>query len=180
MDAANTVFGFLNDQLLKMKWLWDLVRLLVEKIFGMPIDNRAGGSIHFFIYDIIKIFILLSVLIFVISYIQSYFPPERTKKILGGIRGVKGRILGGGNPFAVLLATVVGIPIYADIFGTIPIAEALMSKGAGIGTVLSFYDGGNYFVTSFNDYVKQSDKTQIVGSIYNYCYNWHYNNRICF
>ena len=247
-----------------------------------------GGSIHFFIYDTIKIFILLSVLIFIISYIQSYFPPERTKKILGKIKGIKGNILGallgtitpfcscssipifigftsaglplgitfsflissplvdlaslmilmsffgvkiaiayvivglflavvGGtiidklgleqyvqgyvreiekveaasiemtrkdrisysreqvreiinrvwiyvligvgigaaihnwipqsvvqdivgsnNPFAVLLATVVGIPMYADIFGTLPIAEALFGKGVGIGTVLSF------------------------------------------
>lgn len=271
-----------------MNWLSELTRLLVEKAFGLPISTRLGGSIHFFIYDTIKIFILLSVLIFAISYIQSYFPPERTKKLLGGIRGIKGNILGallgtitpfcscssiplfigftsaglpigttfsflissplvdlasmliltsffgvkfalayvivglvlavaGGtiidklgleryvegyvreiedvdiepeemtksqrvdfakeqvksivkkvwlyifigvgigaaihnwipqsivekvigqnNPFAVLLATAVGIPMYADIFGTIPIAEALIAKGVGVGTVLSF------------------------------------------
>jgi uncharacterized membrane protein YraQ (UPF0718 family) len=291
MNLVNQIFGLLNDQLLKMKWLWELVRLLVEKAFGLSIEDRLGGSIHFFIYDTIKIFILLSVLIFMISYIQSYFPPERTKKILGGIKGIKGNILGallgtitpfcscssipifigftsaglplgvtfsflisspmvdlasflllmsffgikiaaayvvvglilaviGGtiidklkmkkyiedyvwgvknidiesdemtrkerisfaksqvrdiirrvwlyiligvgvgaaihnwipqsviekvigdnNPFAVLLATVVGIPIYADIFGTLPIAEALVAKGVGIGTVLSFMMG---------------------------------------
>lgn len=88
------VFNFLNDQLLKMKWLFDLVELLVEKVFGLSMETRLGGSIHFFIYDTIKIFILLSVLIFLISYIQSYFPPERTRKILGGIKGVKGNILG--------------------------------------------------------------------------------------
>lgn len=288
MNIITQMFGFLNDQLLKMTWLSELVRLLVENIFGLSIKERLGGSVHFFIYDTIKIFILLSVLIFVISYIQSYFPPERTKKILGGIKGVKGNILGallgtitpfcscssipifigftsaglplgitfsflissplvdlasllllmsffgakiaiayvvvglilaviGGtmidklglekyvesyvheienvdaeiieltreerisyskdqvkdiinkvwlyvligvgigatihnwipqsvienvigsnNPFAVLLATVVGIPMYADIFGTLPIAEALFAKGVGIGTVLSF------------------------------------------
>lgn len=288
MNALNTSFGFLNDQLLKMKWLWEIVRILVEKVFSLSIDDKLGGSIHFFIYDTIKIFILLSVLIFMISYLQSYFPPEKTKKLLGGIKGIKGRLLGallgtitpfcscssipifigftsaglplgvtfsflisspmvdlasfllltsffgvkiaaayvllglllaviGGtiidklnmgkyieeyvwsaqnidlepenmtredrisfsknqvkdiinkvwlyillgvgigaaihnwipqsliekvlgvnNPFSVLLATLVGIPIYADIFGTIPIAEALVLKGVGIGTVLSF------------------------------------------
>lgn len=288
MNFISLLFSWLNDQILKMTWLSELVRLLVEKVFGISIKERLGGSIHFFIYDTIKIFILLSVLIFLISYIQSYFPPERTKKILGRIRGIKGNILGallgtitpfcscssipifigftsaglplgvtfsflissplvdlasllilmsffgakiaiayvvvglilavaGGtiidnlkmekyiegyvldikntdaefiemtrqerisysknqvvdiiqrvwiyiligvgigsaihnwipqsvvetvvgknNPFAVLLATVVGIPMYADIFGTIPIAEALFGKGVGVGTVLSF------------------------------------------
>jgi uncharacterized membrane protein YraQ (UPF0718 family) len=288
MGIVNIIFSALNDQLLKMTWLSDLVRLLVEKVFGLSLKDRLGGSLHFFVYDTIKIFILLSVLIFIISYIQSYYPPERTKKILGGIKGVKGNILGallgtitpfcscssipifigftsaglpvgitfsflissplvdigsllilmsffgakiaiayvvvglilavvGGtiidklhmekyiqeyvleikntdaefiemtrkerisysksqvmeiikkvwlyiligvgigaiihnwipesaiqtvlgnkNPFAVLLATAVGIPMYADIFGTLPIAEALVAKGVGIGTVLAF------------------------------------------
>lgn len=281
----------LNDQFLKMQWLWDLVELIVVKGFKMSMDSRIGGSIHFFIYDVIKIFILLSVLIFIISYIQSYFPPEKTRKILGGFKGIKGNILGallgtitpfcscssipifigftsaglplgvtfsflisspmvdiasilllmsffgakiaivyvivglilaviGGtiieklgmekyieeyvwgtrnidiesgemsrkerisfateqlkeifkqvwiyillgvgigaaihnwipqslienilgknNPFSVLIATIIGIPIYADIFGTIPIAEALVAKGVGIGTVLAFMMG---------------------------------------
>ena len=285
------VFTWLNAQLLKMKWLWDLVELLVEKVFGLSMETRVGGSVHFFIYDTIKIFILLSVMIYIISYIQSYFPPERTKKIIGGIQGIKGnilgallgiltpfcscssipifvgfvsaglplgatfsflisspmidlaslmllmsffgtkiaivyvavgvfvailggllinrlkmeeyvesyvwgvenvdieleemtpkdrrdfaknqvkdivsrvwpyillgvgigagihnwvpqhiieRILGEGNPFSVLIATFIGIPIYADIFGTIPIAEALIAKGVGIGTVISFMMG---------------------------------------
>lgn len=288
MDNITQIFSILNDQLLKMTWLSDLIKMLVENVFGISISDQIGGSLHFFIYDTIKIFILLSILIFVISYIQSYFPPERTKKILGGIKGIKGNILGallgtitpfcscssipifigftsaglplgitfsflisspmvdiasllilmsffgakiavayvvfglllavvGGtlidklgledqvqgyvrqinntesvdlemtrqerisyakeqvgeiihrvwlyvligvgigalihnwipqaviekvigndNPFAVLLATAVGIPMYADIFGTIPIAEALIGKGVGIGTVLSF------------------------------------------
>lgn len=285
------IFRFLNDQLLKMKWLWNLVELLVEKLFKLSINSPIGGSIHFFIYDTIKIFILLSVMIYLISYIQSYFPPERTKKIIGGIKGIKGNVLGallgiltpfcscssipifvgfvsaglplgatfsflisspmidlasllllisffgtqigiiyvivgvivaviGGvlidnlkmekyvenyvwgidglevereemtgkerrefsknqvkdivnrvwpyiligvgigagihnwipqsfiekilgdkNPFSVLIATFIGIPIYADIFGTIPIAEALLAKNVGIGTVISFMMG---------------------------------------
>lgn len=288
MNFITQIFNILNDQLLKMTWLYDLVKLLVEKVFRLDYSSKLGGSVHFFIYDTIKIFILLSVLIFAISYIQSYFPPERTKKILGGIKGIKGNILGallgtitpfcscssipifigftsaglplgvtfsflisspmvdlasflllmsffgikiatvyvivglilaviGGtlidklnlekyvegyvkeiedvdveveemtrkerisyskeqikeiinrvwlyiligvgigaiihnwipqsiiqnvigqnNPFSVLLATLVGIPMYADIFGTLPIAEALFGKGVGIGTVLAF------------------------------------------
>jgi uncharacterized protein len=282
------VFNWINDQMLKMKWLFELVEKLVENVFGLSMESKIGGSVHFFIYDTIKIFILLSVLIFLISYIQSYFPPERTKKILGRIRGIKGniigallgtitpfcscssipifigftsaglpigvtfsflisspmvdlaslmllmsffggkiaiayvvvgvvlaviggaiiqklnmekyiedyvwsvesaeleldeltrkdrvdfsrnqvrdiigrvwpyiligvgigatihnwipqsiieKILGENNPFSVLIATLVGVPVYADIFGTIPIAEALIAKGVGIGTVLSF------------------------------------------
>lgn len=288
MNILAMIFGWLNDQLLKMTWLSELVRLLVERVFGLSVNSRLGGSIHFFIYDTVKIFILLSLLIFVISYIQSYFPPERTKKILGGIRGIKGNILGallgtitpfcscssipifigftsaglplgvtfsflisspmvdlaslmllisffglkiaiayvvvglilaviggtliekfrlekyvegyvreienvdaevpemtrkerisyskeqvrdiikrvwlyvligvgigaaihnwipqsfienvvgGNNPFAVMLATVVGIPMYADIFGTLPIAEVLFAKGVDVGTIVSF------------------------------------------
>ncbi|MGB4469620.1 MAG: permease [Tepidanaerobacteraceae bacterium] len=288
MNILAMIFGWLNNQLLKMTWLSELIRLLLEKVFGLSINDRMGGSIHFFIYDTIKIFILLSLLIFVISYIQSYFPPERTKKILGKIKGIKGNILGallgtitpfcscssipifigftsaglplgvtfsflisspmvdlaslmllmsffgakiaiayvvvglilaviggtliekfrlekyvegyvreienvdaevpemtrkerisyskeqvrdiiervwlyvligvgigaaihnwipqsfienvvgGNNPFAVLLATVVGIPMYGDIFGTLPIAEALFAKGVNVGTIVSF------------------------------------------
>jgi uncharacterized membrane protein YraQ (UPF0718 family) len=288
MNLITQIFSFLSDGLLKMTWLSNIIKALVENVFGLSMEERLGGSVHFFIYDIIKIFILLSVLIFAISYIQSYFPPERTKKLLGNIKGVKGNILGallgtitpfcscssipifigftsaglplgitfsflissplvdlasllilmsffgpkiaiayvvvglilaviGGtiidklglekyvegyvkeienvdaelieltrseriayskqqvkdvfhkvwlyviigvgigaaihnwipqsiienvvgnnNPFAVLLATAVGIPMYADIFGTLPIAEALFGKGVGIGTVLSF------------------------------------------
>ena len=96
-------FTWLNDQLLRMNWLSDLVRLLIEKVFGLDMASRLGGSLHFFIYDVIKIFILLSVLIFVISWVQSYFPPERTRRILGGMRGFRanltGALLGTVTPF---------------------------------------------------------------------------------
>ena len=282
------IFEWLNDQILRMEWLKAIVNLLVEKVFRLDLNTRLGGSIHFFIYDVIKIFILLSVLIFIISYIQSFFPPERTKKILGRFKGISANIsgallgtvtpfcscssiplfigftnaglplgvtfsflissplvdlasvlllasifnwkiaiayvvvglilavaggtiigksklekyvepfvfsnkmleieqekltrkdrlvfgkdqvlaiikkvwlyvligvgigalihnwipqdiivmiLGDKNPFSVLLATLVGVPMYADIFGTLPIAEALVIKGVGIGTALSF------------------------------------------
>ena len=88
------IFDFLNNQLLKMEWLSNLVKFLVENVFGLSMADRLGGSLHFFIYDVIKIFILLSFLIFAISYVQSYFPPERTKKILGRFNGFSGNVLG--------------------------------------------------------------------------------------
>ena len=87
------ILKWLNTQLLKMEWLFNLIKLLVENIFGLDIHSRLGGSIHFFIYDVIKIFILLSILIFGISYIQSFFPPERTRKILGRFHGITANIL---------------------------------------------------------------------------------------
>ncbi len=94
---------WLNDQLLRMEWLSDLVCLLVENVFGLAMTSRLGGSLHFFIYDTIKIFILLSVLIFAISWVQSYFPPERTRRILGNMRGFKanltGALMGTVTPF---------------------------------------------------------------------------------
>jgi len=86
-----------------MDWLSYLVRLLVEEVFGLELASRLGGSLHFFIYDVIKIFILLSALIFLISWVQSYFPPERTRRILGGMHGYKanltGALLGTVTPF---------------------------------------------------------------------------------
>lgn len=97
------VLEWLNDQLLRMDWLVYLVRRLVEDVFGLDMSSRLGGSLHFFIYDVIKIFILLSVLIFAISWVQSYFPPERTRRILGGMRGFRanltGALLGTVTPF---------------------------------------------------------------------------------
>lgn len=281
------VLDFLQTEILGMTWLNRLLASLLTAI-GLDINSPWGGSIHFFIYDVIKILILLGVLIFIISYIQSYFPPERTKRILGRFKGLPAnilaallgtvtpfcscssiplfmgftsaglplgvtfsflisspmvdlgslmlltsifgwkiavvyvilglviavlvgtlieklhlenyvedfirtgksvdieqeklkisdrlsysfqqvkntvkkvilyilvgvgigavihnwipqdiivQILGDNNPFGVILATVAGVPMYADIFGTIPIAEALLSKGALLGVVLSF------------------------------------------
>lgn len=281
------IWLFFQNQILGMNWLNELIALLLTSV-GIDINSNIGASIQFFIYDVIKITVLLCVLIFMISYIQSYFPPERSKKILGRFHGIKANIisallgtvtpfcscssiplfigftsaglplgvtfsflisspmvdlgslvllmsifgikiavayvivgliiaviggiviekmhmekyveafimksshvdisspdlskterlqyakeqvietfkkvfpyiligvgigtiihnwipeswiegiLGGNNPFGVILATIVGIPMYADIFGTIPVAEALLAKGALLGTVLAF------------------------------------------
>ena len=128
MEIISTIFGWLNDQLLKMTWLSDLVRLLVEKVFGLPITERLGGSIHFFLYDTIKIFILLSVLIFTISYVQSYFPPERTRKILGRFNGIGGNILGA------LLGTITPFCSCSSI----PLFIGFTSAGLPIGVTFSF------------------------------------------
>ena len=276
---------------LKMTWLNILAGNFVSDVLGLDTKRVLGGAMQFFIYDVVKIFILLSVLIFTISFIQSYFPPERTKKTLEKHKGVKGnilgallgtikpfcscsiipifigfvaarvpigitfsflissplvdlasvimissffgrkvaiiyvlvgiilavigglvidklkmekyieefvmnvpnidkedekmtikgrikysrqqvieiikkvwlailigvgigalihnviprevieKILGNNNPFAVIIATIIAIPMYADIFGTLPIAEALYFKGVGLGTILAFMMG---------------------------------------
>lgn len=281
------IWDFIQNQILGMQWLNVLIGQMLSSM-GLDAASRVGGSVQFFLYDVIKITILLCLLIFMISYIQSYFPPERSKKIMGRFHGIwanciaallgtvtpfcscssiplfigftsaglplgvtfsflisspmvdlgslvllmsifgakvavayvvvgliiaviggtliekmhmenyveefirnassvdidsptlsqKDRleyakeqvistfkkvfpyilvgvgigaiihnwipesmvesVLGGNNPFGVILATLIGIPMYADIFGTIPIAEALLTKGAMLGTVLSF------------------------------------------
>jgi hypothetical protein len=122
------VFEWLNSQLLKMDWLSNLIRLLVEDVFGLDITERLGGSIHFFIYDVIKIFVLLSVLIFIVSYIQSYFPPERTKKILGRFKGTGANILGA------LLGTLTPFCSCSSI----PLFIGFTKAGLPIGVTFSF------------------------------------------
>ena len=281
---------FITEQILGMKWLNTLIGNLLN-LLGLNTAGRIGGSVQFFLYDVVKITVLLCVLIFLISYIQSYFPPERSRKIMGRFRGIRANciaallgtvtpfcscssiplfigftsaglplgvtfsflisspmvdlgslvllmsifgakvavfyvllgliiavaggtlieklhmenhveefirrasavdiasptltqkerllyakeqvaqtfrkvfpyiligvgigavihnwipenrvvaVLGNGNPFGVILATLIGIPMYADIFGAIPIAEALLGKGAQLGTVLAFMMG---------------------------------------
>ena len=122
------IFDFLNNQLLKMEWLSNLVKFLVENVFGLSMADRLGGSLHFFIYDVIKIFILLSFLIFVISYVQSYFPPERTKKILGRFNGLPGNVL------AALLGTVTPFCSCSSI----PLFIGFTSAGLPLSVTFSF------------------------------------------
>ncbi len=122
------IFQWLNDQILKMNWLSDLIKYLIQNIFGLNINERLGGSLHFFIYDTIKIFILLSVLIFVISYVQSYFPPERTKKILGRFNGISANVLGA------LLGTVTPFCSCSSI----PLFIGFTNAGLPLGVTFSF------------------------------------------
>lgn len=122
------IFEWLNNQVLRMDWISNLVKLLVENIFGLNVSDRLGGSLHFFIYDVIKIFILLSVLIFIISYIQSFFPPERTRKILGNFKGITANILGS------LLGTVTPFCSCSSI----PLFIGFTSAGLPLGVTFSF------------------------------------------
>lgn len=124
----NTVFQWINNQFLKMDWLSELVRILVEDLLGLDMADRLGGSIHFFLYDTVKIFLLLSALIFFISYIQSYFPPERTKKILGRVKGLPANIL------AALLGTVTPFCSCSSI----PLFIGFTNAGLPLGTTFSF------------------------------------------
>ena len=122
------IFEWLNNQLLKMEWLYNLVTVLVEQVFGLSTQEQLGGSLHFFIYDVVKIFILLSFLIFTISYVQSFFPPERTRKILGRFNGLTANIL------AALLGTVTPFCSCSSI----PLFIGFTNAGLPIGVTFSF------------------------------------------
>lgn len=306
------MWEFIQNEILGMQWLNRLIGWLLS-LTGLDMESRIGGSIRFFLYDTIKIMVLLGVLILIISYIQSYFPPERSKKILGRFNGLGARIiaallgtvtpfcscssiplfigftsaglplgvtfsflisspmvdlgslvllmsifgwkvaivyvvfglviavaggtlieklhledqvqdfirngkaidlpqeerrfqdrlkyaweqvvstakkvfpyvligvgigaiihnwipeewviaaLGSNNPFGVIIATILGIPMYADIFGTIPIAEALLSKGALLGVVLSFMMGVTTLSLPSMIMLKKAVKPKLLG-----------------
>lgn len=121
------IWNFVQDQILGMEWLESLVSIILKSI-GIDITSRLGGSLEFFIYDSIKILILLIVLIFCISYIQSYFPPERSRKILGKYKGIKGNIVGA------LLGTVTPFCSCSSI----PIFIGFSKAGLSMGVIFSF------------------------------------------
>lgn len=306
------MWNFIQEQILGMKWLNSLIGNLLT-VIGFDITEKIGGTIQFFVFDVIKIVVLLCTLIFVISYVQSYFPPERTKKILGRFHGLTAnliaallgtvtpfcscssiplfigftsaglplgvtfsflisspmvdlgslvllmsifgtkvafcyvvlglliavaggtlieklhlenqveefirnakhidlpiqeltqkerfkysarqvadtfkkvfpyiligvgigafihnwipqdlivKILGNGNPFGVIIATIAGVPMYADIFGCIPIAEALLAKGAKLGVVLSFMMGVTTLSLPSMIMLKKAIKSKLLG-----------------
>ena len=121
------MWEWVSDQVFKMVWLNDLAGRLLE-FFGMSLDSKLGSSLQFFIFDTIKIFILLSVLIFTMGVIQSFFPPEKTKVILGGLKGWKGNILGA------LLGTVTPFCSCSSI----PIFIGFTTAGLPLGVTFSF------------------------------------------
>lgn len=121
------VFGWMNDQLLRMQWLSDLVSEGVSAL-GLDPASRLGGSVQFFVYDVIKIFILLSVVIFTISWAQSYFPPERTRRILGGRSGLW------ANTLAALLGTITPFCSCSSI----PLFIGFTAAGLPLGITFSF------------------------------------------
>ena len=127
MKVIESVFTFIQDQVLGMQWLNDLIGNVLSLV-GLDTNARLGGSIQFFIYDVIKIVVLLCVLIFIISYIQSYFPPERSKKILARFHGI------GANIVSALLGTVTPFCSCSSI----PLFIGFTSAGLPIGVTFSF------------------------------------------
>lgn len=121
------IWSFIQDQILGMKWLNQLIANGLEQL-GLDTGSKLGGSIQFFLYDIIKIMVLLGVLIFIITYIQSYFPPERTKKIIGRFKGLK------ANSIAALLGTVTPFCSCSSI----PLFMGFTSAGLPLGVTFSF------------------------------------------
>lgn len=121
------IWKIIQDQLLGMKWLNDLVGKGLS-IIGLDINSRIGGSVQFFIYDVLKITILLCFLIFIISYIQSYFPPERSRRILGRFEGI------GANILAALLGTVTPFCSCSSI----PLFIGFTTAGLPLGVTFSF------------------------------------------
>ena len=119
--------SFITEQILGMKWLNEFVGRLLSGL-GLDINSRVGSSIHFFLYDVIKIAVLLCVLIFLISYIQSYFPPEKSKKIMGRFHGI------GANCIAALLGTVTPFCSCSSI----PLFIGFTSAGLPLGVTFSF------------------------------------------
>lgn len=127
MQLIKTIWDFIQNQILGMKWLHESVGGLLTAL-GLDLENRWVGSLHFFVYDVIKITSLLCSLIFIISYIQSYFPPERSKKILGRFRGL------GANAIAALLGTVTPFCSCSSI----PLFIGFTSAGLPLGVTFSF------------------------------------------
>lgn len=127
MEVFRTAWSFIQNQIFGMKWLNEVIGNVLGAL-GIDVASRWGGSIQFFIYDVIKIMVLLTCLIFVISYIQSYFPPERTKKILGRFHGI------GANCVAALLGTVTPFCSCSSI----PLFIGFTSAGLPIGVTFSF------------------------------------------
>lgn len=127
MEALKTGWDFFQSEILGMAWLNRLIEDLLTRL-GLDTTTRIGGSVQFFLYDIIKIMVLLGVLIFIISYIQSYFPPERTRKILGRFHGI------GANLLAALLGTVTPFCSCSSI----PLFIGFTSAGLPLGVTFSF------------------------------------------
>lgn len=121
------IFEFIQNNIFKMNWLYNLTGKVL-KLIPFDLNMRLSEAIHFFIYDVLKIFILLSVLIFIVSYIQSFFPPERSKKIMAKFKGISANIV------AALLGTVTPFCSCSSI----PLFIGFTSSGLPIGVTFSF------------------------------------------
>lgn len=127
METLGTIWEFFQNEILGMAWLNRIIGSVLNAL-GLDTSGKIGGSVSFFIYDMIKIMVLLGILIFIISYIQSYFPPERTKKILGRFHGITANII------AALLGTVTPFCSCSSI----PLFMGFTSAGLPLGVTFSF------------------------------------------
>ena len=127
MEQIKSIWDFFQSEVFGMAWLNRWIGSVLDG-FGVDVSSRIGGSIQFFLYDVIKIMVLLASLIFIISYIQSYFPPERTKKILGRFHGI------GANIIAALIGTVTPFCSCSSI----PLFIGFTSAGLPLGVTFSF------------------------------------------
>lgn len=127
IPGLKMIFEFIQNNIFKMNWLYNLTGKVL-KLIPFDLNMRLSEAIHFFIYDVLKIFILLSVLIFIVSYIQSFFPPERSKKIMGKFKGISANIV------AALLGTVTPFCSCSSI----PLFIGFTSAGLPIGVTFSF------------------------------------------
>lgn len=127
IPGLKMVFEFIQNNIFKMNWLYNLTGKVL-KLIPFDLNIKLSEAIHFFIYDVLKIFILLSVLIFIVSYIQSYFPPERSKKIMGKFKGISANIV------AALLGTVTPFCSCSSI----PLFIGFTSAGLPLGVTFSF------------------------------------------
>lgn len=125
------IWDFIQDEILGMRWLNALIGNMLSSA-GLDLDSRLGGSIWFFLYDVIKITVLLCFLIFVISYIQSYFPPERSKKILGHFHGIW------ANCIAALLGTILAFMMAVT---TLSLPSMIMLRKAVKPKLLALFIG---------------------------------------
>ncbi|MGN0487382.1 MAG: permease [Acutalibacteraceae bacterium] len=127
MEAIKTLWNFFQDEILGMRWLNRLIGTILTAC-GLDTTGKIGASVQFFLYDTLKIMVLLGLLILIISYIQSYFPPERTKKILGRFHGI------GANVLAALLGTVTPFCSCSSI----PLFMGFTGAGLPLGVTFSF------------------------------------------
>lgn len=127
IPGLKMIFEFIQNNIFKMNWLYNLTGKVL-KLIPFDLNIKLSEAIHFFIYDVLKIFILLSVLIFIVSYIQSFFPPERSKKIMGKFKGISANIV------AALLGTVTPFCSCSSI----PLFIGFTSAGLPIGVTFSF------------------------------------------
>ena len=173
MNFLFSILEFIQNQILGMKWLNLLVGNILEKL-GLHRTSNLFSGVQFFFYDTIKITILLCTLIFFISYIQSYFPPEKSKKILGKFHGINANIIGA------LLGTVTPFCSCSSI----PLFIGFTSAGLPLGVTFSFLISSPMsdwavFATNRNIW-KRSGSFICYTRINNSCDWWNCNRKIKF